>query len=716
MLTNQTHRSLKRLAPRLLSMSLLAGFFMLVSNSAALAQQTVCDHAPATVPRLLTAAEVCAQGGNTCGGGTATIVEKSCIGHGAVLDFGTDELVIAAGGELQLESLRETELMGCPTEPSTTAEILADGDITVQDGGSINSITATIAGAGATHAGALYIQTPLSVIVEPGGRIQSDRVVAGPTGQGRPGVITIVAGGRVLVDIDGVDPSLRGVISANSSSAVVGRFLASCGVPEITIFAEGQGVDPAETIVINGTVENVAPPGTSERFLGGVIRLFAGAALADLPNAPSPFPYAGFFPSPTSIPFPNPPTPLGVTSTRVLIGTNGLVNIDARDSGGGIIRIVACFFDMLGLVKVGGNAHTGIDAGRERRLPTIIEIRINQEGSVTPDGFVLGVADMGVSPPPAGIVGSMREGFRQHVGQDLTDGAGDGNGCDFLTPDPPGTNGPLGGFGSPRGGTDICIFAHTALLIDGTNVGNAEFAVRARETAGQQRAGTLLAVVTTAGPGSNLTLVSNAMAADFDPNPADQDGGLIVVQSESTLNVNAVLTAAGEMSGNRDGGEIQVQAVEGSVTANAVGFLDTSADDFMGIIGITENINDGTTPMTSAGAVVTDVDGVNMRVLDVDPPALIPCGNPACFCIISVVPNFPAGQTTIFGLGLDFVTTVETGMNCTPGTGTDVTGTITFISDTQIRIDTIVAVGDSVILSGDTMTVGSSSCSNPVGP
>lgn len=648
------------------------------------------------VEAVIDVAGVCGMAGNVCAGGVANINVVTPVQNTAVLNFnaaGFPTVNVNAGGALQLEVLRvgQQDLV-CPAKPSATMEIVAS-DLTINAGGVItgsypgpNKPTGLVNGSAisilltqdATHAG--------SLIIRPGGQLTSDRLFGG---NGRGGNIVVVADGQIDVQ---ADPSgtPRGLISGNTDSSARNAFFQDCGRTEITLIANGSNppMPPGnEAVHIAGTVEIVSPPGGNEGFIGGLVSIVGGGSAA---NLAIPFPA---FPSSVPVSRPNPPD----NSAVVLVTNTGLINIDAKDGGGGEVRIFACFVTVNGLIQVGGNAHTGVILGKEQILPIIVEIIANENIAVVPAGIVPGISTQpGVPDPVGGVQGDLRGGFRQHVGQGLTDAVGMGSGCVFLTQIPPKANGSIN---NQRGGADICLIARADVVTNGTALIpflGGEYAVRARTGVGSggisisagQTGGTILDQSTQQG---DVILVSNALTV-----AGTGQGGLIVMQSAGNITVTSSAQAT-PIAGGGSGGAIRAEAVNGAITTPAGTFIATPG----GTITLRECIvNAANNPATNPAATLLAMScGVSNLVLAANMVNLAPCQG--CSCIDGV--RLQGLNTVINGQNLDAVRQVAFTPTCNAAAdAASCVVNVPFVSqsDTSISVLTpaCAVIGDHVVI------------------
>lgn len=561
------------------------------------------------------------------------------------LDFvaaGVPNVVVENGGSLQVQDKNIVELGGCPGTPSPGMWIKA-ARVTVRNGGSIDGDTFIIADR-LTNGGAIFLDLTGDLIVEPGGKISSDRL--GTRGVGRGGNITAVVGGRIHVQ---ADPSgaPRGVIRANSQASSRRAFAEGCGLTEVTLVATGDGAPGAEAIRIDGTVEIVAPPPSVEAFLGGIITLVGGgdtAPGATVQNLPP-------FPSPGTITPPNPPDNVA----KVVVGGTGVVNTEAKDAGGGIIRIFACFFVLEGpegLIQAGGNATTGTILGREGRLPVIILIQVNETITVQAG---------------AQILADLRQGFKQHVGQ--------GPLCAFTPVSPPDANGPVPGV---RGGADICLIARADISLEGSG---GVFAVSARTLDGTQTGGSVVVLSTQEGV---VELIGSAVTVD---SPASGgQGGMVQIQAAQDVDVHDSPASGGVRANDTTGvgGSIEVEAVSGAIT-RSTGLLLATGGGGAGVITLREcGVNAADNPASTPAATLLAAScGTPVLIPASLIPNLRPCVG-ACFCIARLRQR--TSTLTIVGEGLKGVTRVEVNApGCDPNTGTGVAFTVND-AGTQITV------------------------------
>jgi hypothetical protein len=638
------------------------------------------------------------------------------IAAGAILNFMAlfPTVIVNSGGVLRTQDLNiNPPLAGCPTEPSPTMTILA-GDLTIESGGSVNGDTQTV-GSKLTNGGAIFIQLSIvgattgSLVIEPGGELTSNREGGG---LGRGGNITVVAEGQInVVGIPGCpadDPTCRGIISANAQGNSLAAFNQGCGRTQITLIATGAGF-PNDDLLIDGTVEITF---LGEAHIGGVITLIGGGDITNLgqnPPFPSPDPFAGGYPNPGAlgnpITFPNPPN--ADNSAMVRVSEAGIVRALSKDHGGGEIYIDACFVVIEGLVQAG--------SGREKVLPVLIKIQAHETIIIHAGGQV--VADL-------------KEGFRQHNGQLLTDPIlGVGRGCEFTPGDPtiqPPANGPAPG--TDKGGADICLIARALITIDGTNFlfagkdgvfGTKDdlFAVSAQTSTSQQTGGTVLVLSTglvDTGQDASVGMLGNAITTN-----GGNQGGVVSIQADDNVQVGGVVLARD----NTGGGVIHVQAVTGDITGAPGGKLDAGFGGNIRLIscspvlGFTFSAPPGpatTTPPTAPEFSPGCPPGPGTRVLvfistnpaDHDDYVKQPCQAPFCFCILTL--KITQGQLSSI-TGKDFKAgnnpvvkrVVVDADNCDLTTGTDIDPPgFTVDSPTKITLTPPVAVtsGKYIIL------------------
>lgn len=645
------------------------GFLLVIAltlapRSPAWGLQTVCNG----VAPVNNVTDICNKGTNSCAGGIATINEKVCIQHGAILDFsgaGFPTVIVANGGELQLEDKTLDDLNGpnatCPTAQQSSIMTILAGDLTIQTGGSINSDVGDISGT-MNNAGAIYINlaaigtTLGNLIIEPGGRWSADRFEK--KGIGRGGNLTAIVEGQIFVQgLPGPfsDRTKRGVISANTQSASRNVFESGCGRTEITLVALGVSAPASEAIRIDGIVEIASPRPSFERFLGGIIRLLAGSdasVVGTIPPFPSPEPVKDDALPTAGLPA-NPPD----NGARVVIGGTGLVNVDAKDAGGGEVRIFGCFILIQGLVQAGGNATSGEIKGRENLLPVIILAVANEALEVRDGGRVF--ADI-------------RQGYLTHQGQ--------GPLCNFTPVSPAINNGPIG---NAKGGADICLIGRREITLDGSALG-ANFAVSANTfEGGGQVGGSVIAMTTQLPPpdeAGNITFLANAITASGTGNGGT--GGRIRIQAnQNDIDVNGVVQA----SGKQTGGSIQVESVNGDIIGTLGGVLRVLP---IGLVTLRECANiPGNNPPTDPPAIAAVLPpSCGTPVLITDFPILLPCTTAQCFCLnrFRVRNNI----LTIDGEHLTQVRLVEFNAGCNPDAGGDqVAPPFLSQSDSQIRID-----------------------------
>jgi hypothetical protein len=636
----------------------------------------------------------------------ATLNGNACIKDGTILDFNAAGFpTVTVGGTVAVEDKNLPQLGGnCAVKPSPEMTIRA-GDLTISPTGHINGDT-SIVDSKLTNGGAIFIRLIAgaanvgSLIIEPGGRLTSDRL--GTRGNGRGGNTTVVADGQIDVQADDVDGDPRGVISGNTQASARAAFDAGCGVTQITLVATGDGVPPP-AIRIAGTVENVAPPPSVERFLGGILTFVGGGNETNITIPP--FPSANPPTNPN-----NPPNNPPADDTRMLVTRTGLINIDAKDAGGGQIYVYACHVTVHGLIQAGGNAHTGLVLGRETQLPTIIAITANETIEVRQDPadaaipipwLIPGVANAGVPDPPGGVNGTLREGLKQHLGQGLTDATqGLGAGCEFVY----GVG--LGDAGKGPAGADICLVARADVTIDGANLPTAPsvvYAVRADVNLPGERGGTVLIDPTAEGA---VVLLSNAVSANALSNGSR--GGEVVIQSAEDVTVDGSSAGTTQVSArgaaNGAGGRIDVEAVEGAIT-QANGQL--NATPALGIITLRECVDNAADDPNSNPPAQRTVDCSPPNAV-ANPPVLISCGG-ACSCIDSV--RLRQNTLTIRGTNLSDVGQVELNNSCQPD-GSCVVDKAAFLSQSATTI-TLTAPGCAV--AGDHVIIGDPGPDNVLG-
>jgi len=638
-----------------------------------------------------TAADVCATPGNSCAAGVANINVVTPIADQSTLDFtaaGFPTVNVNGGGKLQLAVQKVgSGGLSCPDRPTTFMEIRA-GDLTIKNGGHISGDFTTFpVPSGHWNGGSISMRLTGDLVIEPGGKWTSDRLGGG---NGRGGSLLALVDG--IIDVQ-ADPSgtPRGIISSNTTASSRFSFQNRCGLTEITLVATGDGATP--TIRNAGTIENVSPPGGNEGFLGGVISIVAGGTEA---NLGAPFPG---FPSAIPVTGANPPD----NNATFLLTETGLINIDAKDSGGGQVYIFACFVNVNGLIQVGGNAHTGIILGREQILPVIVSIVANETLTVLPTlPTVPGIADLGVTAPPGGIQADLRQGFKQHVGQGLTDASqGLGDGCKFTLQTPPNSNGPISGSG--KGGADVCLVARDQATINQGQLVS-EFAVRTRTgvTSGSQVGGTSLTLSTEGG------IEATGRAITCDGVGSNSGGGEVVMQAAEDAVINSGALVQCNRSGTATGGSIDVEAVNGAIV-QAGGQLTALAG---GSIFLRECVvNAGDNPAANPPATLLAADCGNPNAVKTV-PILLPCAG--CFCLdrISVRDNV----LTIRGQNLSAVERVEFPTDCDPTfAGGVLKAQFLTVSDTRITLTLPANVsGKHVVLSNSFGP--SSSCSHELLP
>lgn len=671
-------------------------FALLIPVGSAWAQ-----NCPAGSTFVNSVATLCAVAGNSCVAPNATLNGNACVADGTVLDFNAAGFpTVTVGGTVAVEDRNVSQIgNNCAAKPSPEMTILA-GDLTITSTGHINGDTSII-DSKLTNGGAIFIRLTAgaanvgSLIINPGGRLTSNR--EGTRGNGRGGNITVLADGQINVQADDVDGDPRGVISSNTQASARAAFDAGCGVTQITLVATGNGVPPTEVIRIAGTVENVAPPPSVERFLGGILTFVAGGEDADITVPP--FPSANP-PTNPNLPPNNPPD----NGARMVVTRTGLINVDAKDAGGGQIYAYACFVTVHGLIQAGGNAHTGSILGRETQIPTIIAITANETIEVRQDPadpvgalwVIPGVANAGVPAPAGGINGTLRAGLKQHLGQGRTDATqGLGAGCEYVYGQGTGGSGP--------GGSDICLIARADVLIDGTDLPVGVSAVRADTNLPGERGGTVLVDPTGEGV---VDLLSNAISANA---PATgSKGGEVVIQSAEDVIVNGSsggvqVSASGPGTGS--GGRIDVEAVEGAITqANGV----LSAGPALGTITLRECVdNAADDPSRIATNLVRNVDCSPPNAV-LNPPVLIGCGG-ACSCIDNV--RLRGNVLTIRGSNLSDVGQVELNNSCQPD-GSCVVNKTAFLSQSAT---TITLTAPACAVAGDHVIIGDPGPDNKLG-
>lgn len=648
-------------------------------------------------------AALCAVAGNTCAAGVATLNGNACVADGAVLDFNAAGFpTVTVGGTVALEDKNVPQLgNNCAAKPSPELTLLA-GDMTITSTGHVNGDTSIVASR-LTNGGAIFLRLTAgvanvgSLIIEPGGRLTSDRL--GTRGNGRGGNITVLVDGQINVQADDVDGDPRGTISSNTQASARAAFDAGCGVAQITLVATGEGAPPTAVIRIAGTVENVAPPPSVERFLGGVLTFVAGGDDDDITVPP--FPSANPPTNPN-----NPPNNPPANGARMVVTRTGLINIDAKDAGGGQIYAYACFVTVHGLIQAGGNAHTGTILGRETQIPTIIAITAHETIEVRQDPadaaipwLIPGVANPGVSAPPGGINGTLRAGLKQHLGQGLTDAVqGLGTGCVYVFG--------VGTGGSGPGGADICLFARAGITIDGANLPVAPtvvYAVRANVNLPGERGGTVLIDPTNEGV---VELVSNAVSVNA-PGTGGR-GGQVVIQSADNVTVDGSsggvqVSASGPPTGS--GGRIDVEAVEGAITQTGGQLVASPA---LGTIMLRECVDNAADDPTATATTVTRNVDCSPPNAFMNPPVLVGCGG-ACSCIDSV--RLRTGTLTIRGTNLGDVGQVELNNSCAPD-GSCVVNQVAFLTQSATTITLTVP---ACALAGDHVIVGDPGPDNVLG-
>jgi hypothetical protein len=641
--------------------------------------------APTGAAQATTVTDIVNGGLGTCAGGTATITGVVTVTDDSVLDFitaGCPNIVIASGGVLQTEDRSEASLPGCPSHPSARMTILG-GDLTIKSGGSINGNVPGKVNGQAVHGGDIFIQltatgpTTGALVIEPGGVLESNHDPV--TAKGRAGNITVVADNQIWVQ---ADPSgtPRGRISSNSQADVKSAFSQGCGRGEITLVATGNGPLAAGTaaIQIDGTVEMISPGG-AEAFLGGIITMLAGADITNITTDINGRP----FPSALPVTPPNPPQ----NNARVVIGATGLVNIDAKDGGGGEVRIYACFVQIKGLILVGGEP--GGPFGREQFLPVIIAIWANETIDISMGGRV---------------IGNLREGWKQHKGQ--------GPLCAFTPVVPLNTNGPINTTSANRGGVSICLTARADITIDGSTLAAGQFAVNADTilTTSGQAGGDISILSTVEGI---ISAIGNAVTAS--DVAAGGRGGMIMTQAAEDIDVTGLIQAKGGIGSGR-GGMIDMQAVNGSLGQPGGMLMATALSGVNGTIRTAECAAGPADPTSTPAAVALPGAACGVLAIFNPIPNKLPCGAD-CFCLEQARIRTVGGvQTlTIRGQGLKGVDRIDLNApDCDPLGGTGIT-VFTTQTDTQITVSPfagpLFALGSHVVLS--TPAGPSSSCSSP---
>lgn len=659
--------------PHLLKRALvsLAGLFLLAPAGRALAT---------------TAADIC---GNvalaTCAAGTATITGVVTVTDGSILDFtggatpgsvNFPNIVVAPGGVIQTEDRAESTLPGCPTHPAPQMTILG-GDLTIQNGGSINGNTQPVIqpGSKVTHAGDIFIQLSVvgatggNLVIEPGGVLESNH----PTTQavGRSGNITVLAEGQIWVQANLPSGTPRGRISSNAQSNVRGAFFQGCGRGEITLVATGVNAGGI-AILIDGTVEMISPSPAAEPYVGGIITMIGGGDASSITVPPFPSALTNLNP-------PNPPD----NSARVVIGSTGLVNIDAKDSGGGEVRIFACFVLVKGLILVGGEP--GGPFGREQLLPVIISIMANETIDIIDGGRV---------------VGNLREGWKQHIGQ--------GPLCAFTPVIPFTNNGPVNTSSANRGGASICLIARADITMDGSTLPAGQFAVDANTiltTSGQAGGDiSILSIVE-----GIISAIGNAVTAS--DTAAGGKGGMIMVQAAEDIDVTGLIQALGGVGSK--GGMIDLDAVNGSIGSPTGTLLATATAN--GTIRLFECQAGAANPSSTPAAIALPGAACGVLAIFNPVPDKRPCGG-GCFCLEQARIRTINGVSTLVirGQSLKGVDRIDyNSASCNPLAGTGIT-TFTTQTDTQITVSPFVGpftVNSHVVLSNPAGP--SSSCSLP---
>jgi hypothetical protein len=536
------------------------------------------------------------------------------------------------------------------------------GDVTIRNGGNINGDTGNISGA-ITNGGAIYLKilqtgaTTGSLIIEPGGRLSSDRLTG--TGNGRGGNVTALAEGQIWVQ---ADPSgtPRGVISSNTQASSVNAFINNCHLSEVTLVATGTGVAAIPGVAgipairIDGTVQIASPPPAREPFIGGIITMLGGGDVSNLASDP-PFPSAllnGFL---VGLPFP--PTLSPQNSATIYVSGTGIVEVSAKDQGGGEIIMYACFIVIEGLVDVGRDPGMPSGGSREARLPTFISMKAHETIEVRPD-------TMGRN---GRVQANVRQGFKTHVGQPTLPGTVVGTlPCDFNPYGrPPDQNREAPG--TERGGGDICMDARALISIDGTGLGAGDFAVSATSRVSSTIGGAVLLIAydATFTQEGSIELVGNAVNVSSLGNGGG--GGMVTALAFQDIDVQGVVQA----NGLGQGGMIDLEAVNGAVTQPAGQLVATGA--VPGLISIREcTVNAADNPTSNPAAMLLAADCGNTHLVTAAAiPPERPCGA-ACFCLQSF--RVRAGVLTITGLGLKGVKLVEFNATCAtdPGMGNEV--------------------------------------------
>jgi hypothetical protein len=617
-----------------------------------------------------------------------------------LLDFGNcPEVIVEPTGGLKLEPT-EIRAEECATKPAAWMGICA-GNLIIQGGGEITAShpledrPSRMLNAGTIYIGLTRVAkavgtTAGDLIIEPGGKLTSERH---GRGNGRSGIIAVEAQGEINV-MASTDGAVRGLISTGADSSALFAFGKGCGRSEITLLAEGNGapLDSAgrsQAIVIAGTVESAKQHGEpgDENFLGGVITLIGGVKVDK--GFPTPFdphltdPHTYNFRTSLPVNKPNPPD----DQATVRITETGLINVNALDHGGGEVRIDSCYVFNHGVIQVGGDPHDGSVLGRETVLPTLVEIIAHEDIAVMPVDLDHASWDVTIGPGKTvkgGIRADLRQGWRQHVGQGLTDPAlRTGEGCNFVLQDTqPQKNEPNQSAG--RGGADVCLIAGRSILVD--SMESTEFAVRARTgsfsgaSSSNQTGGTILALTTRAG--GEITLENKALTTNGVKSNAN--GGLVVVQSTKNVTVtdpppdaidpddsdnpnNAEcygnINANGGGKATNKGGSIWLEATNGAIT-DATGKLCAVPG---GSIHKRECVvNTGDNPQSDPAEVDLNPacgDPQLVRIL----PLLLPCVE--CSCIDDV--SLSGVTVTISGHSLDAVKQVAFAPNCAPDEDTD---------------------------------------------
>jgi hypothetical protein len=631
---------------------------------------------------------------------------------GSTLDFNDPGLpgapitkvVVNNGGKLQLAPKVVTNAQCTANNQSSTMSIFAP-EVDIKNGGVISGDNNLNAASGNRNGGAIFMEISQlnnssgSLIVEPGGELTSD--VINPA-KGRGGVITVVAEGQILVQAS-QGGTVRGLISSDAADGSLSAFLAGCGRAQITLIATGVGAPAGNSVIIDGTVEQI--PGTTEAVMAGIINILAGADASALGNNPP-------FPNPGLLTRPNPPN----DTAKVLINTTGLVNINCRDDGGCETHISGCIVQIEGLVDLGNKAvitngipFPGPPESREVKLPVIAEVLANEDIIIKNGGR---------------IFADLREGFRQHKGQsaglDNIYYNADDPLCTFVVQNPPSNNGPVN---STRGGADICLTARRSIQLDGSAAFYAgpdakfgttddRFNISASITTNfNTQTGGRVRLWQTADDGNGIDLLGNNITASALVNSGNK-GGLVEMQAQVDFDVNGVVLAKGGVGATSQGGIIKAQAVKGTLVGTPGGQLNTDPPGIPGVVSLascTAPVSGFPPAISIPAALTSQVCTPGVITLSI---LLKPCGGD-CFCLQSA--KLKNGILTITGHGLKGVTQVDMNANsCNPGAGS--AAAILTKSDTQITATPSAAtftVGSHVILS--TPGGPSSSCSDPCG-